>query len=297
MSQTDLIDKYCDYLATQKRYSQNTVSSYFNDLAGLKRYLKEQYDLNDPVLASNQMLRSWLSFMKEQKLESRSINRKLSAVRSFFKYLLRMAVVEKSPTEGIRALKTTNYLPVFLEVNQIKELLNRSFFPRGFDGDTDFLLISLFYNTGMRVSELATLKISDVDFSAGIISVIGKGNKQRNVPLSEEMAIQIKDYVSIKRKLFSIPSDTLIASDKNERLSRTTIYKRVHRMLAEITTIQKKSPHVLRHTFATHLSDQGAPIGAIKDLLGHSSLAATQIYTHTGIARLKEIYKKAHPKS
>lgn len=297
MPQIDLVQQFCDYLATQKRYSPNTVSSYLNDLEALRIYAKDEYEIDDMSSVSSQILRSWLSHLKEQKLESRSVNRKLSATRSFYKYLMRLGMGERNPTDGIRSLKTPKSLPVFLELSQVKELLDRHFFPAGFEGDTDFLIVSLFYNTGMRVSELGSLRESDIDFSAAIISVIGKGNKQRNIPLSADMAALVREYLAEKKRLFDDPLEVLVVSDKNKRLSRTELYKRVHRMLAEVTTIQKKSPHVLRHTFATHLSDQGASIGAIKDLLGHSSLAATQVYTHTGIARLKEIYKKAHPKS
>lgn len=293
----DFIKQYCDYLSDQKRYSPNTVVSYFNDLEALKKYVKKEYEISDLTRVSNQVLRSWLSSMKEERLESRSINRKLSAARSFYKYLLRLQIIAQSPAETIRSLKTGKDLPVFLEYDQVRLLLNRSFFPEGFDGDTDFLIISVLYFTGMRVSELASLKVSDIGLSAGIISVVGKGNKQRNIPMNDDLANLIKRYSEQKKRFFEVPENILVVDENNKKLSRVDIYNRVHRMLSEVTTIQKKSPHVLRHTFATHLSDQGAPIGAIKDLLGHSSLAATQIYTHTGISRLKEIYKKAHPKA
>lgn len=297
MSGCDFIQKYCDYLLSEKNYSVNTVKSYTNDLRDFSTYLREEYEITDFSLVSGQILRSWLSGLKEKELRSRSVNRKLSAVRSFYKYLMKKGVCRRNPATGISSLKTDKKLPVFLEQGQLRPLLERSFFPQGFDGDTDFLIISIFYDTGMRVSELVSLKEQDVSFSSELISVVGKGNKQRNIPLGPSLARIIREYISLKKRLFEKPSDRLVVSDGNEGLTRINIYRRIHRMMAEVTTIQKKSPHVLRHTFATLMSNNGASIGAIKDLLGHSSLAATQVYTHTGIARLKEVYKKSHPKS
>lgn len=297
MSDTDLINEFCNYLLTQKRFSENTVKSYQNDLLGLSRYAHDEYEVDNPTLISPQILKSWLSSLKEQNMESRSVNRKLSAVRSFYKYLLRRQLIETSPAESVSALKIKKKLPVFLEENQIDKVLERAFYPVGFEGDTHHLIISLFYQTGMRVSELANLKETDVQFSAGTISVWGKGNKQRIIPLQKSMLNEISYYIAEKRRLFELPHEVLVVNPKNKPVSRTTIYKIIRQILGEVTTIQKKSPHVLRHSFATHLSDHGASIGAIKDLLGHASLAATQVYTHTSIARLKEVYKKAHPKS
>lgn len=297
MSLIDHIHSFCNYLLSQKRFSENTVKSYGNDLEGLRTYIVHTYEIDDPAVISPQMLKSWLSSLKEEKMESRSINRKLSAVKSFFKYLLRHQVVSKSPAAGIPSMKIKKKLPVFLEEKQVKDVLVRDFYPSGFEGDTHHLILSLFYQTGMRVSELASLKESDIRFSAHTISVWGKGNKQRFIPVQESLLALIQDYIKEKRKLFEVPDEILIVNAKNKPISRTSLYKIIRQILTEITTIQKKSPHVLRHSFATHMSDHGASIGAIKDLLGHSSLAATQVYTHTSIARLKEEYKKAHPKS
>lgn len=297
MSLNESIQQFCSYLRNQKNYSGNTVDSYQNDLTGLAGYLNSAYDADDLTSVSVQILRSWLSNLKENNIQSRSVNRKLSAVRSFYKYLMKTGVCDSNPAADISSLKTDKKLPVFLEPAQIAPLLNRDFFPSGFEGDTDFLIINMFYDTGMRVSEVANLEENDLLFLAGAIRVVGKGNKQRNIPLGPELRTLISDYIAEKKRLFGSPNTVLLVDEANLPLNRIDIYKRVHRMLAEVTTIRKKSPHVLRHTFATTLSNNGAPIGAIKDLLGHSSLAATQVYTHTGIARLKEIYKKSHPKS
>lgn len=297
MSLINHIQSFCNHLQSEKRFSENTVKSYGNDLEGLRTYLVRTYEIDAPQEISRQMLKSWLSSLKEEKMESRSINRKLSAVKSFFKYLLRHQVVSNSPADGIPSMKIKKKLPVFLEEKQVKNVLERSFYPSGFEGDTHHLVVSLFYQTGIRVSELASLKESDIHFSAQTISVWGKGNKQRYIPLQQSMLGLIAHYISEKKRVFESPNETLIVNEKNKSLSRTALYKIIRQILTEITTIQKKSPHVLRHSFATHMSDHGASIGAIKDLLGHSSLAATQVYTHTSIARLKEEYKKAHPKS
>lgn len=297
MPQTDLIQQFCHHLLTQKRYSPNTVSSYQNDLTGLAGYISEEYELEDMALVSSQILKSWLSSLKGSGMEARSINRKLSACKSFYKYLLREGAVGKSPANGIRSMKIKKNLPVFVEEARLAPVMDREFFPQGFDGDSHFLIFQLFYLTGMRVSELVTLREADVRPAAGIITVLGKGNKQRNIPADTRLVEYIRAYISEKRKLFATPGETLLVTARNEAYSRAAVYRVVRQTLAEITTISKKSPHVLRHSFATHLSDHGAPIGAIKDLLGHSSLAATQVYTHTSIARLKEIYKKTHPKS
>lgn len=297
MPYTDLIQQFCNHLSTQKRYSANTVESYLNDLRNLESFLVREYEQQDLTGVSVQILKSWLSSLRDAGLEARSVNRKLSAAKSFYKYLLRQQLISVSPASGISSMKIKKKLPVFVEEKQMKPVLERSFFPQGFEGDTHFLIFLLFYQTGMRVSELALLGEQDVQFSSGIISVHGKGNKQRNIPLSPDAAMVVEAYIAFKRKHFDQPSDTLLVDKKNKALSRTAIYRIVKNTLGEVTTLQKKSPHVLRHSFATHMSDHGASIGAIKELLGHSSLAATQVYTHTSIARLKEIHKKNHPKS
>lgn len=297
MSATDLITEFCDYLLKQKRYSINTVMSYRNDLTGLKDYVEQSYEGTSLSDINTQMLRSWLASLREEKMEPRSINRKLSAVRTFYRHLLKSGRVEKNPATAIPSLKTKKSLPDFVEQKQLDILLQRDFFPSGFDGDTRHLIFMLFYYTGMRVSELVHLKERDVWFQSDLISIIGKGNKQRQVPVDKKLILLVKQYIAEKKRLFENPAETLLVNEKNLPLSREVVYRIVRGSLEEVTTIQKKSPHVLRHSFATHLSDNGAPISAIKELLGHSSLAATQVYTHTSIGRLKEIYKKTHPKS
>lgn len=297
MPYTDLITQFSDYLQSHKRYSIHTVRSYEADLRNLEHFNRERYEAECISAITPQVMKSWLSSLKADGLEARSINRKLSAARSFFKYLLRLKIVSVNPASGIPSLKAKKNLPVFVDQAQLQQVLHRNFFASGFEGDTHHLIFSLFYATGMRVSELVALKETDIHSSASVISVLGKGNKERQIPVEASVLDTMHRYMAEKKRLFEHPAPYLLVGSDNLPLSRRTVYSIVRSTLTEVTTIQKKSPHVLRHSIATHLSDHGAPIGAIKELLGHSSLAATQIYTHTSIARLKEIHEQSHPKA
>lgn len=297
MKGTDYIQQFCRYLRSQKGYSANTVLSYQHDLEELHSYAIQMYEMDDLSKVTKTIIRSWMSELRSGGMNPKSVNRKLSALSSFYKYLLRMGVIEQNPAASIRHLKEDKLLPVFVEEDKLKPLLDRNYYPKDFKGATHYLIILFLYMTGVRVSELALLKENELRLSAGIALIHGKGNKQRNVPLSDELISALKGYIAEKKRLFESPDERLIVSMKNRPLSRNSIYKIVRETLGEVTTLSKRSPHVLRHSFATHLSNHGASIGAIKDLLGHASLAATQVYTHTDIARLKEIYDKAHPKS
>lgn len=295
MPDTDLISQFCLHLLAEKRYSTHTASNYQADLTDFKDYLATTYFM-EPGQAEPQMIRSWLAALKSQKFEPSSINRKISAVRSFYKYLQKKQLIERNPASAVHSLKQRKRLPSFVEENQILPVLERAFFPGGFEGSTHFLAVTLLYVTGIRVSELANIKDQDIDFSGGVIRIIGKGNKQRNVPLNGETMGQIQSYISERNKQVETTSDFLLVNQKGRPLSRSMIYRIVKGTLGEVTTLKKKSPHVLRHSFATHLSNHGAGINEIKELLGHASLASTQVYTHTAVARLIEIHKKAHPK-
>lgn len=297
MPTPDHIKDFLQYLSLQKRYSPHTIESYQKDLSDLENYVKAYYPDNSLTDLKLNMLRSWLASLKDSKMESRSINRKISAMRSFYKYLLRQQIISTSPAASISLLKTKKSLPSFVEENQIKQILLRSYFQEGFEGDTEHLIIMLFYTTGMRVSELTGLQDNQIDQANATVTVLGKGNKQRILPLKNEVLQLIRDYVAVKKKVFEKPSPFLVVNQKGNPLSPASVYKIVNRILGPVVTLKKKSPHVLRHTFATHLSDNGAAINAIKDLLGHSSLAATQVYTHTAISKLKEVHKQAHPKA
>jgi len=294
------IQPFLDYLKFEKRYSPHTITSYEDDLQQFFSYLNEQFDMQEPALAeiSTSFIRSWLASLKENKNSSKTINRKISSLKSFFKYYLRLGKLEQSPMTTIIAPKISKRLPVYVEQKDTGTLFQHVEFPDDWKGKTDRLLLAVFYNTGMRLSELVNLKESQVNFAAGSIKVLGKGNKERVIPVSGELIKAIREYIDLKRSVLESADVTyLLVNDKGRRLYDKYVYFAVKKYLAMVTTIDKKSPHVLRHTFATHLTNNGADLNAVKELLGHSSLAATQVYTHNTIEKLKDIYKKAHPKA
>jgi integrase/recombinase XerC len=300
MSQSDLpiAQPFLDYLQFQKRYSQHTVISYKNDLSAFFKFLKDEFD--NPALGeiAPSFVRSWLASLKEHGMESKSINRKISALKSFFKYQLKQGLIASTPMTTIISPKVKKRLPKYVEEKDINTLFQYVEFPDTWEGKTDRLILELFYNTGMRRAELAGLKESSIDKGNSTIKVLGKGNKERILPVSAALMSSIAQYISAKRKeLKTFDEIQLLVSEQGKKLDPRHIYNIVVKYLSMVTTIDKKSPHVLRHSFATHLMNNGADLNAVKELLGHSSLAATQIYTHNTIEKLKDIHKKAHPKA
>ncbi|MEO6722519.1 MAG: tyrosine-type recombinase/integrase [Ferruginibacter sp.] len=292
------IQDYLDYLKFQKRYSQHTIISYQNDLTSFFDFIKAQFGTLNLAEITGSFVRSWLAGLKEQGMESRSITRKISSLKSFFKYQLKLGLINKSPMITIISPKVKKRLPGFVEETDINTLFNYVEFPSTWEGDTARLIMSIFYNTGMRQAELVNLKESQIDKSNCSLKVIGKGSKERILPLSKELMGIIENYRTAKDSQFEIvDKEYLLVNDKGRRVYPKYVYRVVNQYLKEVTTIDKKSPHVLRHSFATHLMNNGADLNAVKELLGHSSLAATQVYTHNTIEKLKDIYKKAHPKA
>lgn len=291
------VQSFLNYLEYERRYSKHTLESYGNDLEQLYLYLKSAYQKEEMELATHLEIRSWIVHMMEQKISPRSINRKLSTLKSFFKFLMRKGVVKKSPLSKVLAPKTSKRLPVFVEKKGIETLLTDIEFPEGFIGARDKMILDLFYNTGMRRSELNNLKETDIDSYNAQIKVLGKGNKERIIPIQPQLRNALKEYIDLKNQSIVAPSSYLFVNQEGKLLNPSNIYQIVKKYLNLITTIDKKSPHVLRHTFATHLMNNGADINAVKELLGHASLAATQVYTHNTIDKLKNIYKQAHPKA
>ena len=291
------IQSFLSYIEYERRYSKHTIESYRNDLEQFGLYLKSEYQKEDMELASHLEIRSWIVQMMEKEITPRSINRKLSTLKSFFKFLMRKGVVKKSPLAKVLAPKTSKRLPVFVEKSGIERLLTDTEFPEGFEGARDKMILDLFYGTGMRRSELNNLKESDIDSYNAQIKVLGKGNKERIIPIQPQLRTALKEYVDLKNQSIASPSNYLFVNREGKLLNPSNIYQIVKKYLNLITTIDKKSPHVLRHTFATHLMNNGADINAVKELLGHASLAATQVYTHNTIDKLKNIYKQAHPKA
>jgi integrase/recombinase XerC len=243
--------------------------------------------------------------MKEKNISSKTINRKISSLKSFFKYLIKTGVLEQTPMSKVITPKVNKRLPDFIKVEDADKLINSLRNTEGWKGLNTKMLITLFYNTGMRLSELINLKEGQIDFGKKQIKVLGKGNKERIIPVSTEIITAIKNYIQYKRKEFDKMStgheksdDALLVTEKGKKMYPKYPYLVVKSFLgSEVKTLNKKSPHVLRHSFATHLSNNGANLNAIKELLGHSSLAATQVYTHNTIEKLKDVYKKAHPKA
>ena len=292
------LQHFAEYLKFQKRYSQHTIISYQTDLVAFFDFIELTFGNTALPDIKATFIRTWLAKLKEEGMEAKSINRKISTLKSFFKYQLKEERITVSPMGTIVSLKLNKRLPQFVEKEDINTLFSYVEFPDDWQGKTDRILLQLLYNTGMRQAELVSLKESQVDAYKNSIKVLGKGNKERIIPVSNELMGFLKDYVAEKRKTFEkYDADILLINEKGKKLYPKYVYNAVKKYLSKITTISKKSPHVLRHTFATHLMNNGADLNAVKELLGHSSLAATQIYTHNSIEKLKDIHKKAHPKA
>lgn len=292
------IREFLNYLTFQKRYSKHTIISYQNDLIGFFDFVVLQYNSLSLSEISASVVRSWLASLKENSITSKTINRKISTLKSFFKYQLKLNKIEVSPVAAIASLKISRRLPSFVEQNEINTLFNFIDFPETWEGKTNRLVLLIFYNMGIRLSELINLKESQVDKSNGSIKVLGKGNKERVIPVNNELLREIDNYISEKKIFFKDTAGIyLLVNKKGIKLYPKYVYNVVKKYIGYVSTNERKSPHVLRHSFATHLTNNGADINAIKELLGHSSLASTQIYTHNSIDKLKEVHKLAHPKS
>jgi integrase/recombinase XerC len=288
---------FIDYVKFEKRYSVHTVIAYQNDLEEFLLFTKEKYEEVDPARISASIIRSWLASLREHPIQPRSINRKLSTLRSWYKFLLKNKKVEVNPLQKILPPKSGKRLPVFVERIPMDRLLHQVEFPDTFEGHTQRLIIDLLYATGIRRSELINLKNADIDRSAKTIKVLGKGSKERIIPISAELLSRMDAYQEEKEQMGFDQVSFLLVTKKGKKLYPEYVYRSVKKYLGLVTTLEKKSPHVLRHTFATHLVNNGADLNAIKELLGHANLSATQIYTHNTIEQLKTVYEQAHPHS
>jgi len=293
------IQSFLDYLKFERRYSAHTIRSYQDDLRQFGEYLKKDYNELLIVKTDHVTVRSWLAQLKENDISAKSINRKISSLKSFFKYHLKAGTITQSPMGKIISPKISKRLPVFIKEEDTSKLINASLIAtEDWKSLNTHLLVSLFYGTGMRLSELVNLKENQVDFSRRQLKVLGKGNKERIIPVTAELLKVVKEYIQQKKKEFEHSADTLLVTEKGKKMYSKYAYLLVNAVLNDnVKTLDKKSPHVLRHTFATHLMNNGANLNAVKELLGHSSLAATQVYTHNTIEKLKNVYKKAHPKA
>lgn len=291
-----MLENFLQYLSLEKRYSPLTVKSYRTDLSQLQLFLDEQYQSDDLSHLSYTQVRSWVVSLMDAKLSPRSVNRKISAIKSFFKWGKIYHNFGEDPTLRLVNPKIAKRLPVYVEEAQMDDLLDLSLFPDSFEGCRDKLLVELLYQTGIRSSELVSLRQQNVDFSTKTIKVLGKRNKERIIPVGDEIFQTIESYLNQKSSLNThIDSPHLFVTSKGQSIYPKLVYRVVNSYLGTISTLQKKSPHVLRHTFATHMLNRGADLNAIKELLGHSSLAATQVYTHNNIDKLKDIHRSTHP--
>jgi integrase/recombinase XerC len=289
-------ESFLNYLRFEKRYSQHTLISYQTDLEQFLFFIINGFDAPSLRHIEASMVRSWLAELKgTEGLTAKSINRKISTLKSFFKFLMKEGVIEMTPMSTVNAPKIRKRLPVYVEEKDMRTLFDHVEFPDGWRGQTEKLILQLFYNTGMRLSELIHLKESQLDTAYGHIKVLGKGNKERIIPVNKELLGALSNYISNKPD--NTKAENIFVSEKGKPLYPKQVYNLVKKNLALITTVKKKSPHILRHSFATHLTNNGADLNAVKELLGHSSLAATQVYTHNSIEKLKEVFKKAHPKA
>jgi integrase/recombinase XerC len=287
---------FLNYLRFEKRYSQHTLISYQNDLEQFLTFLLAQFDGPAVGEISSVMVRSWLAELKEHGISSKSINRKISSLKSFFKFMIRNGEIEATPMTSVSAPKINKRLPVFVEQQDIRTLFEHVEFTDDWDGRTQRMILEVFYNTGMRISELINLKETQVDAAYSQIKVLGKGNKERIIPISNQLVTAVLKYVKEKPAAGKhVPN--VFVTEKGRPLYPKQVYNIVAKNLNLVTTVRKKSPHILRHSFATHLTNNGADLNAVKELLGHSSLAATQVYTHNSIEKLKEVFKRAHPKA
>lgn len=289
-------NSFFNYIEYQKRYSAHTLTSYKNDLNQLEKYLDENYEETlDEV--TYPMIRSWVVSLIEQGYSTTSIHRKISCIKAFYNYLQKSEYISGNPARNVQLPKNPKKLPVFLTEGQTHHLLDEISFPDNFEGIRDQAILELLYSTGVRVSELVNLDEDDVDFSSGTIKVTGKRKKQRIIPVSERLLRIIKKYQQEKSIQFENTLTHLFVNTNGKRVYVKLVYRIVNKYLKQVSTAEKRSPHVLRHTFATHMLNNGADINAIKELLGHASLSATQVYTHNTIDRIKSIYKHAHPRA
>lgn len=289
-----MIDRFIQYIETERRYSALTVKAYRRDMDRFALYMKEAYEVRDLTRVSTPLVKSFLANLKNEGLSNRSINRMISTLKTFYKFCLREGEMKKSPMVGIRNLKQPKPLVKFVPENDI----NKVSFEKSDDYTIkrDELLFEILYQTGIRKAELIGLRDDDVDAGEMRIKVLGKRNKERFIPVSRELLQMIGHYQSLREECFKVHPDRLLLNDKGEEMTPYFVYNKVHLILEAVTSLKQKSPHVLRHTFATHLLDEGASLLAIQKLLGHTELATTQVYAHNTIEQLKNIHKQAHPK-
>ena len=290
--------KFRDYLGLEKNYSPHTVTAYLNDLVFFQAFLKGTFDDDDLIRVNYNQIRAWIVSLSDDGVSNSSINRKMASLKSFYKFLLKTKQIETSPLLKHKALKSPKKLQIPFSEKELDLVLNQIVYPEGFEGVRDKLVVDLFYTTGIRRAELIGLKLHNVDLSNGTIKVLGKRNKERIIPVLPVVQNQIRIYLDERSRLQRIiDDDSFFLLLKGVKLNDSFVYRLINYYFSNVSEKVKKSPHILRHTFATHLLNHGADINSVKELLGHSSLASTQVYTHSSLAELKKIYGSAHPRN
>ncbi|WP_296148642.1 tyrosine-type recombinase/integrase [uncultured Flavobacterium sp.] len=291
-------ESFRDYLQKEKNYSLHTVLAYYGDLSDFESFLKKDFDQDDLESVNYSQIRSWIVSLVEIGVSNTSVNRKISSLKSFYKFLLKIKQIEVSPLLKHRALKTPKKLQIPFSEKELDAVLNQIIYPEGFEGIRDKLIIDLFYTTGIRRTELIHLRISNIDQSKGTLKVLGKRNKERILPILPIIQNQFKIYFSERNNLEQVKdSEFFFLTQKGVKLNDSLVYRLINMYFSHVSEKVKKSPHILRHTFATHMLNNGADLNSVKELLGHSSLASTQIYTHNSLAELKKVYGDAHPRN
>ncbi|WP_395077866.1 tyrosine-type recombinase/integrase [Flavobacterium sp.] len=290
--------KFQDYLLLEKNYSKLTALAYGKDLDFFKNFIEEHFANATLEEVSYTLIRSWIVSMIDSNISNTSVNRKVASLKAFYKFLLKTKQIEINPLSKHKALKSPKKIQIPFSEDEINKVLNQLHYKEGFEGLRDKLIIDLFYTTGIRRSELIALQIFNVDVSNGTIKVIGKRNKERIIPILPIIQIQIKSYLFERKALpVLLQQDFFFLLQNGNKLNETFVYRLINDYFSNVSEKVKKSPHMLRHTFATHMLNHGADLNSIKELLGHSSLASTQVYTHSSLAELKNVYKNSHPRN
>jgi integrase/recombinase XerC len=292
-----MIASFLKYIQYEKRFSRHTITSYRTDLKQFQEYLRTVYDNTPAEAADYGLVRSWIVSLSDEGLDASSINRKIASLRAFYRFLLRGEHLQKDPMQRVKGVKVKKKLPHFVKESEMSSVIDSPVFTDDLPGRRDKLILEMLYGTGMRLSELIGLRDTDVNLRGGVLKVLGKRNKERVIPIAKPVVTAIEEYRSVRnREVDRQEHGKLLVNDSGGPLYPLMVYRTIRKYLGP-ASVEKKSPHVLRHTFATHLLNRGAEINAVKDLLGHSSLAATQVYTHNTMEKLKKIFDQAHPKA
>ena len=291
-----LITSFLNYLSFEKKYSKHTVTAYKNDLLSFQDFCFEEFDSKDIGNINYSQIRNWLVYLSNSKITNRSINRKISSLKSFYKFLLKIDHIKESPLQKHKSLKTPKQIQVPFSEKEIFKVLNAEIDETDFESVRNRLIVELLYSTGMRRAELINLKMADIDIVNETVKILGKRNKERIVPLLNSVKKSLKDYIKI-RSYNETKESYLLITEKGKKLYDMLVYRVINNYFSSVSSKIKKSPHIIRHSFATHLLNEGADLNSVKELLGHSSLASTQVYTHSSLGKIKEVYNQAHPRS